>query len=66
VAVSSTTLTCAEKGLNKLGCLTMTSGSKCRYLGSLCVAVDSITISNLECSDNLNEDACKDHTKKCC
>lgn len=66
MAVSSTTLNCTNKGLNKLGCLTKTSGYKCRYVGSMCVSVDSTSISALECSDNLNEDACKDHTTKCC
>jgi len=63
VAVSSTTLSCTEKGLNKLGCLTKTSGSKCRYWESVCVTIDSNTISTLECSDNLNEDGCKNHMK---
>ena len=25
-----------------------------------------MTLSGLECSDNLNEEACKGHTSKCC
>ena len=48
-----------DKGMNKLACVGYTS-SYCYYKNGMCMQVNDYT--NLDCSSNLNENACKAHT----